>query len=213
MPLRKYQLIRRFIHFVDNNEHGVNNDRYYKIRPILDIVRKNFLSIKEEGKYSIDEQMVPDGTDGTKGTKAGSRRQYLPKKPTKWRFKFFVRSGVSGVIYDFIPYGGENTFRNSTFSEAEAKLGLGGQAVLASCRSIANKPCSFMYTDNFFKSLELMILLREKFGILSLSVIRSDRLRGCPLVDDKTLMTRGRGSYDMASSNAKKVGMCCKMAR
>lgn len=57
-----------------------------------------------------------------KGTRAGSRRQYLPKKPKKWGFKIFVRAGVSGLIYDFIPYAGEDTFRGRCFTDYENSL-------------------------------------------------------------------------------------------
>lgn len=71
MSLKRFQAIRRNIHFMDNTEPVINTDRYFKVRNLLDIVRSNFLKIKEEGKYSIDEQMVP-----YKGKKAGSRKQY-----------------------------------------------------------------------------------------------------------------------------------------
>lgn len=198
MPLKKYQLIRRYIHFVDNTQQ--NDDRYFKIRPLLDIVKKNFLAIEEEKKYSVDEMMVP-----YKGTRAGSRRQYIKNKPHKWGFKIFVRAGVSGIIYAFLDYGGEDTFRQHSFSEAEDLLGLGGKVVVALCSTIVEKPCSFVYFDNFFTSLELLILLREKYGIFSMGTIRSNRLRGCPLDSDKELVKRGRGSYDRRVCNSNKI--------
>ena len=31
-------------------------------------------------------------------------RQYNPKKPTKWDFKNFARSGSSGIMYGFLFY-------------------------------------------------------------------------------------------------------------
>lgn len=80
----------------------------------MDIVQANFLNIEEEGKYSIDEQMVP-----FKGKKAGSRKQYIKSKPHKLGIKVFVRSGISGIIYDFIIYAGEKTFRQIPFSLVE----------------------------------------------------------------------------------------------
>lgn len=56
----------------------MNNDRYFKVRSLLEMVRRNCLKLKEEGRYSIDEMMVP-----YKGTRAGIRCQYLPKKTQK----------------------------------------------------------------------------------------------------------------------------------
>ena len=53
--------------------------------------------IPQEVHLSVDEMMVP-----YKGKKAGNLRQYLNKKPKKWGFKFFVLSGVSGMVYDFL---------------------------------------------------------------------------------------------------------------
>lgn len=47
-----------------------------------------------------------------KGTKAGSRRQYIKSKPNKWGFKIFIRAGVNGQVFDFLPYAGENTFNS-----------------------------------------------------------------------------------------------------
>lgn len=38
MSLKRYQQIRRYIHFVNNDE--VNEDRYFKIRPVCEIVRQ-----------------------------------------------------------------------------------------------------------------------------------------------------------------------------
>lgn len=123
----------------------------------MEKIRKNFLKIEEEGKYSIDEMMIP-----YKGRKAGKRKQYVKMKPKKWGFKNFVRAGVSGIIYDFILYGGDDTFRGLTFSEKEATIGLGGMVVLALCQTIKKKP-AIVYADNFFMSPELTYILRENW--------------------------------------------------
>jgi hypothetical protein len=67
MPLKRYQMLRRYIHFVDNETIDIS-DRFYKVRPILEGIRKNCLSIEQSKQFSIDEMMIP-----YKGTKAGSR--------------------------------------------------------------------------------------------------------------------------------------------
>lgn len=201
MPLKKYQQIRRYIHFVDNTLE--DSDRYFKIRPLMEKIRKNFLKIEEEGKYSIDEMMIP-----YKGRKAGKRKQYVKMKPKKWGFKNFVRAGVSGIIYDFILYGGDDTFRGLTFSEKEATIGLGGMVVLALCQTIKKKP-AIVYADNFFMSPELTYILREEYGILSLGTIRTNRLRGCQelLPTDKQLKKKKRGSSAQVVCNKNKLAV------
>uniref|UniRef100_A0A2H1WLC7 SFRICE_026836 n=1 Tax=Spodoptera frugiperda TaxID=7108 RepID=A0A2H1WLC7_SPOFR len=110
-----------------------------------------------------------------KGIKAGSRRQYNPNKPSKWGFKNLVRAGVSGIIYDFLLYGGDDTFRG------KESLGVGGKIVLALCKTIRIQACS-VYFDNYFTSLELLYILRENYGIFSLGTVRKNRLKDAELV-------------------------------
>lgn len=202
MPIKKYQLIRRFLHFVDSNEES--SDRFQKVRPVVEKVRLNcLLSAEEENQFSIDEMTLP-----YKGKKAGNRRQYNAKKPKKWGFKAFVRSGVSGYIYDVLLYGGDDTFRNIQFTDREETLGFGGKVVVALCQSIKNRPC-FVYFDNYYTSLELVVYLRNELGIFSLGTIKSNRLRGCQNVldDDKKMKKRGRGSFSQIVCNENKIAV------
>lgn len=149
------------------------------MRPLLERVRENCLKIEPERRNSVDEMMVP-----YKGNKAGSRRQYLKSNLKKWGFKIFARCGISGMIYDFIPYGGEDTFRNHNFSKIEEGLGFGSKVVIALCSSIQDKPLSVVYFDNFFTIPELAFYLRDESGISCLGTIRPNRLRGCQLKSD-----------------------------
>ncbi|KAF0711468.1 piggyBac transposable element-derived protein 3-like [Aphis craccivora] len=82
-----YQKILRSLHFQNNDEYDPNY-RFYKIRPFLN-------KIQEGNRYSIDEMMIP-----YKGTKSGSRRQYIKSKPIKWGLKFFIRAGINGQVFD-----------------------------------------------------------------------------------------------------------------
>lgn len=174
MTLKKYQQILRSLHFKNNDEYDPS-DRFDKIRPFLNLIRRNCLNQDEGNRYSIDEMMVP-----YKGTKAGSRRQYVKSKPKK--FKFFIRAGINGQIFDILPYGGESTFSGFKFSDHENKyFGLGGKVVLALASTIPKKPLSVIYYDNFFTSPELIHHLRKEYGILSLGTVQQNRLRNCPL--------------------------------
>lgn len=155
LTLKQYQQIRRHLHFVDNAFE--DDDRYFKVRPLIEKVRNNCLKHEHEQTFSVDEMMIP-----YKGTKAGKRRQYMKDKPTKWGFKNYTRAGLSGMIYDFILYGGEDTFRYHKFTEKETTVGFGAQVVLALCKSMQKKP-AFIYCDNFFTSPELFYVLREDY--------------------------------------------------
>ncbi|XP_072377857.1 uncharacterized protein [Diabrotica undecimpunctata] len=154
MQLKLYQQLRRNLHFTNNEEK--NNDRYFKIRPVMEMIRKNCLKIEEEKKMSVDEMMV-----AYKGKKAGCRRQYMPKKPKKWGFELFVRCGVSGIVYDFLPYEGDDTFRDGYFTDDKESFGFCAKTVLALCQTIKSPKCCMVYFDNFFCSPSLVHYLRH----------------------------------------------------
>lgn len=200
MPLKRYQMIRRFLHFVDND--NIDDDRYFKIRPVMEIIRKNCIKIEYEKRQSIDEMMIP-----YKGTRAGTRRQYIKNKPKKWGYKMFVRAGVSGIVYDFLIYAGADTFSGHKFTDVEDTMGFGSKVVLALCDSIKEKAGVAIYFDNFFSSLELLTYLRLEYGILSLGTFRANRLRGCTFITDKELQKQGRGSFEQMVDNNEKVAL------
>ncbi|OWR52008.1 hypothetical protein KGM_205138 [Danaus plexippus plexippus] len=154
MPLKRFQKIRRYLHFADNLQD--DGYRYFKVRHLLESIRRNCLNVEEETRFSIDEIMVP-----YKGARAGSRKQYIKNKPRKWGFKVFVRAGVPGIVYNFLVYGGQDTFHYSEFTDEEICMGLGAKVVLAISKTIKQQACSVLYFDNFFTSLELLNHLRN----------------------------------------------------
>ncbi|CAF1134118.1 unnamed protein product, partial [Didymodactylos carnosus] len=88
------------LHFNDN---VLNSSKVNKIQPLIDLFNEGCSYIVEQEKnISLDEQMV-----GYKGTTAPkSLRQYMPNKPTKRGFKFWVRCGVSAYVYKLVLYCG-----------------------------------------------------------------------------------------------------------
>ncbi|KAI8432624.1 hypothetical protein MSG28_013610 [Choristoneura fumiferana] len=140
--------------------------------------------------------------------KAGHRKQYNPKKPHKWGFKFLVRAGTSGMVYDFFAYDGSNSFQDVQFTEWEENyLGVGGKTVVRLCKTISNPTLCTVYFDNWFTSLELLYYLRNEWGILSLGTIRKDRLRNCSLSNDKDMKKKGRGAYEVVCDNDRKLAV------
>jgi hypothetical protein len=71
----------------------------------------------------------------------------------------FVRAGIDGMVYDFLIYSGDCTFRGITFSPREMSyFGLGPRVVIALSISIPDKPMRVIYFDNFFTTPELIEL-------------------------------------------------------
>lgn len=163
MPIHRFKKLRRLIHFVSEEN---KSNKYAKIRPVLERIRRNCSGIDQEHQQSIDEMMVP-----YKGTRAGKLHQYIRNKPHKWGFKLFVRAGVSGMVYDMLPYAGSDTFFDHTFTEEEETLGLGAKVVIAFCKTLQEPQQTVIYFDNF-SSLELLKYLKKVKGIHALGTIR-----------------------------------------
>uniref|UniRef100_A0A671LFG7 PiggyBac transposable element-derived protein domain-containing protein n=1 Tax=Sinocyclocheilus anshuiensis TaxID=1608454 RepID=A0A671LFG7_9TELE len=179
MPRKRFQLLHRF----------------YKIRPLFDMLRKQCLLIPSTYKHSVDEVMV-----GYKGTRAGSLRQYIANKPDKWGFKVFCRASSSGIIHDLLMYQGASTFFNVTLSEEEQMLPLGAKVVTTLCKTIQQPHLSVVFFDNFFTSFKLVQTLQTSLGVQCIGTVRPNRTGGAPLMTDKELIKRGRGSYDYRSA-------------
>ncbi|XP_058602618.1 uncharacterized protein LOC131521686 [Onychostoma macrolepis] len=131
MPRKRFQLLRRYVHFDDNQQCSENPDRFDKIRPHFEMLRKQCLLIPSTYKHSVDEVMIR-----YKGTRAGTLCQYIGNKPDKWGFKAFCRASSSGIIHDLLLYQGASTFFNVAlikiilFMYTSIKLTLGASVVL-----------------------------------------------------------------------------------
>ena len=151
----RFHEITRYIHFNDNNLLVLNRDdpqydRLYKVRPLLDKLRAQFLKIDAEEKQSVDEQMIPFNG------KKNKLRVYLPKKPKKWGFKVFSHCGVSGIVYDFYVYDGRRIELTGGTGDASA------DTVLKLCITLPND-CNFkLYFDNYFTTFDFQRKLKER---------------------------------------------------
>lgn len=68
-----------------------------------------------------------------------------------------------------------------------------------------SKPLSVLFFDNVFTSPELIYHLRKEYGILSLGTVQENRLRNCPLDNEKILKKKGRGCHSSKCDTEKKV--------
>ena len=76
MPLKRYQKIGQYLHFVDNMTYDDRvYDKLFKIKPILESVREQCIKIQPEQSHSVDEQIIPAKT------KFSNIRQYNHNKP------------------------------------------------------------------------------------------------------------------------------------
>ena len=185
MPRDRFEQIKKYLHFNDNLTQkprgDPGHDKNHKVRPLIEMIRDNFMKIPPAEHQAVDEQIVP--------TKQRiSLKQYNPKKPHKWGYKFISRAGESGFVYDFEMYTGKGSVNVTD-------LGVGADFVLRLARGIPKHKNYKLFFDNWFSSLDLAQTLSDQ-GILTLATVRANRLKGCALESDSKLKARGRGSYD-----------------
>ena len=179
MGLNRFETIKRYFHVNNNvNQPGRDDPNYdplYKVRPLFNHVRENCRNVAPEVRQCIDEQMVK--------FKGKSRlRRYMPKKPIRWGFKIIARCGASGMIYDFYVDG-------DTSERPQNSIGFTGDIVVQLCNSLPSGNY-FLYTDRFYTSLPMLKkLLREK-QIHCIGTILPNRLKSCPLKNDRELPQR-----------------------
>ena len=186
MTKNRYKALRQYLHVSDNSKKDLEGNKYnklYKIEPVLEHVRENCLKIEPEQDHSIDEQIIPAKT------KYSGIRQYNPKKPVKWGFKNFVRSGASGVMYDFFIYTGAEDKNGKKVSVT------GPYVVHKLIDALPQNQQYKVFFDNWFCNLDLCIELKL-LGFLVSATARSDRIKKCPLLAEKDLRKQGRGSFD-----------------
>ncbi|KAK2710077.1 hypothetical protein QYM36_013676 [Artemia franciscana] len=185
MSRDRFEQIKKYLHFNDNLTQkprgDPGHDKIHKVRPLIEMIRDNFMKIPPEEHQAVDEQIVP--------TKQRiSLKQYNPKKPHKWGYKFISRAGESGFVYDFEMYTGKGSVDVSD-------LGVGADFVLRLARGIPKHKNYKLFFDNWLFSLDLAQTLSDQ-GILTLATVSANRLKGCALESDSKLKARGRGSCD-----------------
>ncbi|KAL1440946.1 hypothetical protein MTO96_008992 [Rhipicephalus appendiculatus] len=185
MNLNRFFKLRTAVHITDASGPGPNNtDKFWKVRPLVDVVRERCLQLHVMEQSSIDEQMIPF-------TGKVPAKQVIKSKPNPEGVKVFVRCSPDGIAHDFEIYQGKGTGIDSSY----AHLGLGGSVVLRLCEKLPKGRNFKCFFDNYFTSVNLLRELRTA-GIQATGTIRGNRLMGCNLKNEKELRKEGRGAMD-----------------
>lgn len=192
MTVNRFEKIRQILHFNDNSLHlppeHPNHDRLHKIRPVVEHLNLRFKSVPFDHRLSLDEQMC--------STKLSHfMKQYLPNKPHKWGFKFYVLCCLMGYAYSFEIYSGTHNFERRP---NEPDLGAVSNTVVRLLRPVPRQVNHIVIFDNFYTNLSLFHYLHKE-GIHSLGTVQRNRLgKACKLPDKKEVLKTSvpRGSYE-----------------
>ncbi len=181
MSRNEFQTIKKYLHLADNQNLDTT-DKMAKVTPLIELVNKNLIQFGVFSKdLSVDEQMVPYfGPHSCKMT--------IRNKPVRFGFKKWIIAG-DGYPYNIQIYTGKST------RAANADTPLGTRVVLKMIEVLENPRNHTLSIDNYFTSLELVRQLKE-LELRCTGIIRSNRLRDCPVIGDKVLKKKARGSYD-----------------
>jgi hypothetical protein len=187
MSRDRFELLLKFFHFSNNQEAHADQDRLFKLRPLLDLLRTRFKSIYVPGSViSIDETMVP-----WKGRLLF--KQYIPGKAHKYGVKIYKLAATNGYTWNFMIYTGKQ--------DPTAGLGYAQTVVLDLADGLLECHRTVV-VDNFFTSISLAeSLLRNDTYLIG--TLRSNRAGSEHGVVQKKLK---RGEvYGLQSSNGIKL--------
>lgn len=190
MPVNRFEEIRRYIHFTDGSKIPTKEDPEYdvlfKIRPVINHFNDRFSSVPMIQRLCVDEQMCP-----TK-MKATNIKQYMPAKPHKWGFNFFVLCDSTGFSHAFEIYtgAGDNKLIPNT-----PNLGAAANVVVRLSQIVPDNLNHIVYFDNVYTTLPLLVYLRSR-GIYSLGTIRSNRISNSKLSKDECVKKMDRGQKE-----------------
>ncbi|KAG0413544.1 hypothetical protein HPB47_009313, partial [Ixodes persulcatus] len=98
MSLDRFFKLRSAVHVTDaNSQDSKSPDKFWKVRPLVDAVRKQCLELDAAEHSSIDEQMIPF-------TGKVPAKQAIKSKPNPEGVKVFVRCSHDGLAHDFEIY-------------------------------------------------------------------------------------------------------------
>ncbi|CAG4968142.1 unnamed protein product [Parnassius apollo] len=147
MSYNRFTLILKCWHFCDNEASGRENDRLYKISPLLDLIIDNSRSIYTPGDtIVVDESMVH-----FRGRLIF--RQFIPSKSHKYGIKIYKLCTVDGFTWGYQKYSGQ--------SEQLFGLDTTGTIVVKLAEGLLDEG-RCMVTDNYYTSVPLAEFLLSR---------------------------------------------------
>ena len=66
MAINRYEKLRQYLHSIDNNAPNNDNDKLFKVRPIITATRNECIKVEPEEFQAVDQQIIPCKTKRSK---------------------------------------------------------------------------------------------------------------------------------------------------
>lgn len=146
--LRRFYQLRSALHFVDVNKPPKQTDVFWKLRPLMEVIRSRLHQLEVEEYVSVDESVVPF-------TGQHRSKRYFRDKPNPLGFELIQLNGVSGMLYEFVEYQGASTRIDGRLIN---KYGASAAKVLHLIQRLQNVGHTITF-DNLFTTYALLEVL------------------------------------------------------
>lgn len=189
----RFFLIRSNLKVVNDlavSDEDKEADRLWKVRPLLDIIRKACLALPRSPNICVDEQIIPF-------TGKCPVKQFVPGKPNPTGLKNFILASPQGLVLDFEIFQGKGSLAQ------KKKHGIGASVVLKLAATLPRG--SSLYFDRYFTGTHLLESLAEK-NIRGTGTIMKSRLpKGLKLKGDREMRAEGRGAMSQCVSTVSNI--------
>ena len=178
----------------DVPEHTKQEDKLWKVRPLLDRIRQTCISRPRPSHCCVDEQMIPF-------TGRVAVRQFVHGKPNPTGLKNFVLASPSGEVLDFEIFQGGGAFPDAN----TIQLSIGGLAVLRLTQTVP--PNTSLFVDRYFTSVTLQDALLEKNISVTGTIMKNMIPKEAKpmLKSPESMKKEGRGSINQIVREDKKI--------
>ena len=174
----RFQEIFSNLHIRDNTD--IDDDRYYKVRSLFDILNTNFKRFVSANNFGVNESMIPYyGRHGT--------NQFIRGKPMRFGFKLWC------LCLHAESYCGKDT------DLPETGLGQGFDVALGMTEKCDLTKGSTVTMDNLLTTLPLLDKLAD-MGIYGVGTIRENWQQGAPLKEKAAIQKETKGTFDYTSN-------------
>ncbi|XP_045449138.1 piggyBac transposable element-derived protein 4-like [Melitaea cinxia] len=147
LSYNRYCILLKCWHFADNEAPRNDDDRLYKIKPLVDLIMENGHAIYTPGRVIVvDKSMVH-----FRGRLCF--RQYIPSKAHKYGVKIYKLCTIDGFVWEYEIYYG--------ISQRVYDLDLSGSIVARLAENLLDEG-RLIITDNFYTSVPLANFLKTR---------------------------------------------------